>query len=162
MFYGISIKQWYEYLGVGVGGTPSVRVSRDVPPFRPPFFTSGTPSGWVFKCQTYSCWVSYFFVLSYSPRPIYVKFSYLATLFGSFLWKFDTPVGVEIHPADTPVGVKIWKFNPWTPHPYPFRAVTSVYFIATSQVSNHGLQLSHVYMTLHRASWLCLYLKIGK
>ena len=30
---------------------PSVRVSRDVPPFRPPFFTSGTPSGWVYRCK---------------------------------------------------------------------------------------------------------------
>ena len=26
-----------------------------MPPFRPPF-----PSRWVFKCQTYSCWVSFF------------------------------------------------------------------------------------------------------
>ena len=40
--------------------TPSVRVSRDVPPFIPPFFTTGTHSGWVFKCQKYSCCVSFF------------------------------------------------------------------------------------------------------
>ena len=49
------------------GGTLSVRVSRDVPPYRPPFFTSGTPSGWVFKCQNYSCWVSFF---RFNPLPL--------------------------------------------------------------------------------------------
>ena len=44
------IAQWLE----------PVRVSRDVPPFRPPFFTSGTPSGWVYRCKKYSYWVSFF------------------------------------------------------------------------------------------------------
>ena len=39
------------------------------------------------------------------------------TLFGSLSWKYDTLVGVKIHPADTPVG---WKFTPRTPHPYLF------------------------------------------
>ena len=40
----------------------------------------------------------HFFVLSHSLWVIFVKFSYLATLLGSFLWKFDTPVGVKLHP----------------------------------------------------------------
>ena len=45
------------------------------------------------------------FILSNSLWVIFVTFSYIATLLGSFLWKFDTSVGVKIHPADTPVGV---------------------------------------------------------
>ena len=62
------------------------QLARDVPPFRPPFFTSGTPSGWVFKCQTYSCWVSIFrfeplsfgniceiFIFNHSFGAIFVK-----------------------------------------------------------------------------------------
>ena len=77
----------------------------------PPLFTSGsdlkdTPVGYHFIILSHSLWV------------IYVKFSYSTTLLGSFLWKFDTPVGVKIHLADTPVGVKIPQR---TPHPYPFR-----------------------------------------
>ena len=61
------------------GGTPSVRVSRDVPPFRPPFFhlrsVKNTPVGY------------HFFVLSHPLWEIFMKFSYLATLFGSSLLK---------------------------------------------------------------------------
>ena len=86
-------------------------VSRDMPPFRPPFFTSGTPSDWVFKCQTYSCWVSLFHF-----EPLFwgntCEIFVLSQLFGSFLWKFDTPVGVKFHPADTPVGAKILPADP--------------------------------------------------
>ena len=56
---------WNNCWGGGGEGAlhASVRVSRDVPPFRHPFSHEvhpGTPSGWVFNCQTYSCWVSYF------------------------------------------------------------------------------------------------------
>ena len=58
----------------------------------------------------------FFFVSSHPLWVIFVKFSYIVTLFGSFLWKFDTPVGVKIHPADTPVGVKI---HPVDPSPLP-------------------------------------------
>ena len=54
------------------------------------------------------------FVLSHSLWVIFVKFSYIATLLGSFLWNFDTPVGVIIHPADIRLG---WKFTLRTPHP---------------------------------------------
>ena len=51
------------------------------------------------------------FILSHSLWVIhvFVKFSNLTTLLGSFLWKFDTPVWVKIHFADTRVGV---KFDP--------------------------------------------------
>ena len=49
------------------GGSVSVRVRKDVPPLGSPFLTSGTPSGWVFECQTYSCWVSYF---HFEPLPM--------------------------------------------------------------------------------------------
>ena len=52
---------------------------------------------------------------------IYVKCSYLATLLGLFLWKFHTPVGFKIHPADTPVRVKIHPANP-TPLPVSGRS----------------------------------------
>ena len=48
-----------------------------------------------------------FFILSHSHWVKIAEFSYLAIFFGSFLWKFDTLVGVKIHPVDTPVGVKI-------------------------------------------------------
>ena len=51
-------------------------------------------------------------VLSHSLWVLFVKFSNLATLLGSFLWKFNTPVGVKIHPADTPVGVQIHPADP--------------------------------------------------
>ena len=81
------------------------------PLFRPPFFTSGTPSGWVFKCKKYSCWISFFHFEPLSSGNIY-EISYLATLLGSFLWKFYTLVGVKIHPPDTPVGVKIHPADP--------------------------------------------------
>ena len=47
----------------------------------------------------------------------FVKFSYLATLYGSFLTKFDIPVGVKFNPANTPVGVKI---HPRNLNLYPF------------------------------------------
>ena len=49
----------------------------------------------------------HFFVLSHSLCVILGKFSNLTTLLGSFLWKFYTMVGVNIHPMDTPVGVEI-------------------------------------------------------
>ena len=116
---------------IGIPGvTLSVTVRRDVPPFRPLLFTSGTPYGWVFRCQTYSCWVSFFFILSHSLWVIFVQFSYLATLLGLFLWKFDTPVGVKIYPADTLVGVKIHPTDP-TPLPVSGRSayVTLVSFV---------------------------------
>ena len=58
----------------------------------------------------------HFFVLSHSHWVIFVKFSNLTTLFGLFLWKFDTPVGVKIHSADTQDGVKI---HPAYPSPLP-------------------------------------------
>ena len=57
-------------------------------------------------------------ILSRSFWVILVKLSYLATLLGSFLWKFDIPVGGKFNPADTLIGVKI---HPADPHPYPFR-----------------------------------------
>ena len=41
------------------------------------------------------------FIFSHSIWVIFVKFSYPVTLFGPFLWKFDIPVGVKIHPMDT-------------------------------------------------------------
>ena len=41
-----------------------------------------------------------FFVLSHSLWVKFVKFSNLTTLFGSFFFNFDTPVGVKIHSAD--------------------------------------------------------------
>ena len=53
-----------------------------------------------------------FYVLSHSLWVIFVKFSYLATLLVSFMWKSDTPVGVTIHPADNPVWVKINSTDP--------------------------------------------------
>ena len=54
-----------------------------------PLFTPGTPYGWVFKCQTYSCWVSFFpfeppslgniceiFIFSHSFGVIFVNIWY--------------------------------------------------------------------------------------
>ena len=92
------------------GVPPSVRVSRDVPPLRPPFFTSGTPSVWVFRCQTYS-------IFHFEPLSLgnICEIFIFSRFFGSFLWKFDTPVVIKIYPMDTPG----WKFTPRTPHPYP-------------------------------------------
>ena len=58
----------------------------------------------------------YLFILSHFLWVIFVNFSYSATLLGSFLWIFDTSVGVKIHPADTPVGVEI---HPADPSPLP-------------------------------------------
>ena len=56
-----------------------------------------------------------FFVLSHSLWVIFVKFSYLATLFGSFLWKFDTPIGVKIHRIHSPLPVSGQVHPPPTP-----------------------------------------------
>ena len=41
-----------ELTRLPLGGVTPVRVSKDKPPFRPPFFISGTSSGWVLKCHT--------------------------------------------------------------------------------------------------------------
>ena len=98
-------------VGMGWGGHSFCQSQKGCAALYTPFVTSRTPSGWVFKCQTYSCWVSFFY-LSHSLWIIFVKFSYLATLLGSFFFKFDTPVGVKIHTADTPVGVKIPSTDP--------------------------------------------------
>ena len=79
--------RWVLAWGVAVN-YPFVRVSKDVPSFRHPFFTSGTPSSWVFICHTL---VGYnFFIWSHSFCPgsfwvIFVKFSYLATLWVIFV-----------------------------------------------------------------------------
>ena len=74
------------------------------PPPPPFFFTSGTPTLWL-GIQTSN--ILLLGTIFNSLWVIFVKFSYLAPLFVSFLWKSDTPVGVKIHPLDTPVGVKI-------------------------------------------------------
>ena len=66
----------------------------------------------------------FFFFFLHFDGVIFVKSSNVTTLFGSFLWKFDTLVGVKIHPADTPVGVKIHPADPSplpVPYLYPFR-----------------------------------------
>ena len=79
-------------------GTTSVRVSRDVPPFYPLFHLRYTLVG---SSNVKHTPVTYhFLILSHSLWVIFVKFSNLTTLFGSFFWKFDTPVGVKIHTAD--------------------------------------------------------------
>ena len=54
-------------------------------------------------------------MLRHSLWVKFVKFSYLATLFGSFLWKFDTPVGVKIHPVYSPYNVS-GRSAPPPPH----------------------------------------------
>ena len=56
-----------------------------------------------------------FFILSHSLWVKLVKFSYLATPFGSFLLKFDNPVGIKFQPADTPIGVKIHPAGLYSP-----------------------------------------------
>ena len=97
------------------GVTPSARVSKDVPPFRPPFVTSGTPYGWVFKCQIYSCWVILFhleslslgeickiFISSHSLWVIFVKVWYSGWGKISSRGYYDTTIGVKIRPADPP------------------------------------------------------------
>ena len=77
------------------GGTPSVRVSRDVPPFRPLFNLRYTLWLGIQMSNILLLGIIFFFVLSHSFWVIFVKLS--------FLRKFDT----------TTVGVK-------TP-PYPFQ-----------------------------------------
>ena len=59
----------------------------------------------------------HFFILSHSLRVVFVKFSYLATLLGSFCENLILWLRVKFTPW---IG---WKFTPWTPHPYPFRGM---------------------------------------
>ena len=59
------------------------------------------------------------FVLNHSLWVIFVTFSNLTTLLGSFLRKFETLLGVKIHPADTPGRVKICRRPLTHPHPTP-------------------------------------------
>ena len=87
IFWHLSVISWVrisKWTFLTRGGTPSVRVSRNVPSFRPPFFTSGTPSGWVFKCQTYSCWVSFFRFESLSLGNICEIFKFKPLFWGYF------------------------------------------------------------------------------
>ena len=105
------------------GVTPSVRVSRDVSPFRPPFFTSGTPSGWVFRCQTYSCWASFFhfepislgniceiFIFSHSFWVIFVKIWF-------FGWGYNLPRGYSGWGENSPRGPVSGRSVPPGEHP---------------------------------------------
>ena len=89
--------------GGGGGGGGTLLLSESVGmrrPLDPPFSPQEHPL--VGYSNVKNTPVGYhFFVLSHSLWVIFVKFSYLATLLGSFLWKFDTPVGVKIHPVDT-------------------------------------------------------------
>ena len=93
------------------GGTPSVKVSKDVLPFRPRFF--------FFFHLRYTLRLAIqmsnilllniiIFIFSHSLIWVnFVKCSYLTTLFVPFSWKFDTPVGGKITPWIFQLG---WKF----------------------------------------------------
>ena len=59
----------------------------------------------------------HFFILSHSLWVIFVKFSYLATILGSFCENLILRLGVKFTPQILRLG---WKFTPRTPHPYPF------------------------------------------
>ena len=80
------------------GGGGALRLSESVGmcrPLDPPFSPQEHPL--VGYSNVRNTPVGYnFFVLSHSLWVIFVKFSYLVTLLGSFLWKFDTPVVVLI------------------------------------------------------------------
>ena len=65
----------------------SVKVIKDVPPFKHPFFTPGTPSRWVFKSQTYSCWLFFFHLEQLSLGEICEFFHIWPLSLGSLLWK---------------------------------------------------------------------------
>ena len=91
------ISQTYLFCPKYPRGCTPVRISRDVPPFRPPFSPQVHPLVG-YSVVKYTPVGYYFFFLSHSLWVIFVKFSYLGTLLGSFLWKFDTPVGVRFTP----------------------------------------------------------------
>ena len=73
-YWSVSEVTWPPKSGVSGWGSlePSVRVSRDVPPLVGYSHVKNTPVGY------------HFFVLSHSLWVIFMKFSYLATPFGSF------------------------------------------------------------------------------
>ena len=103
--------------GWGWHSCHSVRVSRGVPPFRPHFFTSGTPCGWVYKCQKYSCWVSVFRFEPFSLSNICEIFIFSHPFRVIFCEKLILRLGLKFTLRILRLG---WNFTPQTPHPYPF------------------------------------------
>ena len=65
---------------------------------------------WKMAADPYSCWVLLFHLEPLSLGKLCEIFIFSHSL-GLFLWKFDTPVEVEIHPMDAAVGVKIHPAN---------------------------------------------------
>ena len=111
--------------GGWVEGTPSVRVTRDVPPFRPLFFTADTPSGWVYRCQKYSCCGYHFFVLIPSRWVIFVKFSH--SFWVIFVknwcssWGYNSPRRYCVWGENSPRGpLAPTRFGAKWPPPPPF------------------------------------------
>ena len=85
-------------------------------PFRPPFFTSGTPSGWVFKCQTYSCWVLLFHFESLPLGKFLWNLHIWPLSFGPFLVK--SSYWYSVWGKNAPRGYSGWvKFHPIDPSP---------------------------------------------
>ena len=85
-------------------------------PFRPPFFTSGTPSGWVFKCQTYSCWVLLFHFESLPSGKFLWNLHIWPLSFGPFLVK--SSYWYSVWGKNAPHGYSGWvKFHPIDPSP---------------------------------------------
>ena len=102
-------------------------------PFDPHFHLRYTL--WVFKCQTYSCWVSFFDLCHSSRYILWNSQIYPLTLghFMSFLWRFDTPVRIKIHPVDT----LVWVKRPMDPS--PLLPVSGQRALTWLQGSSHNL-----------------------